>query len=279
MLYPGSMGAALAQAAGGPADSVLWASEGRSAQSAARARRAGLRDTGSVAALVRDSDIVISICPPHIAREVAQQVADAGGVELYLEANAVAPSTVEQVVTLLGADHVVDGAVVGPPPWEGHQAVLHLAGARAGEVEAVFAGSALTPSVVGERLGQASALKACFALQSKALPTLWAVLAAGAEYHGVGEALRAELLRDGIDLDANLQDLSRRATAKAWRWVGEMEQAALTFADAGLPDGFSAAAAQVYTRAAQGLDRAGPASNQDWVRAILSADQRSVNIG
>jgi hypothetical protein len=39
---------------------------------------------------------------------------------------------------------------------------------------------------------------------------------------------------------------ARSAERKGWRWVGEMEEIASTFASAGLPDGFHRAAAEVY---------------------------------
>ena len=35
---------------------------------------------------------------------------------------------------------------------------------------------------------------------------------------------------------------------KAWRWVGEMEEVAATFAGAGLPGGFGQASAEVFAR-------------------------------
>jgi hypothetical protein len=37
-------------------------------------------------------------------------------------------------------------------------------------------------------------------------------------------------------------------TAKAWRFAGEMDEIAGTFESAGLPDGFHAAAGEVYRR-------------------------------
>jgi hypothetical protein len=37
-------------------------------------------------------------------------------------------------------------------------------------------------------------------------------------------------------------------TKKAWRFVGEMEEIAATFAAAGMPGGFHEAAAEVYRR-------------------------------
>jgi hypothetical protein len=36
------------------------------------------------------------------------------------------------------------------------------------------------------------------------------------------------------------------AARKGWRWVGEMEEIAATFAAAGRPDGFDRAAAEVF---------------------------------
>lgn len=39
--------------------------------------------------------------------------------------------------------------------------------------------------------------------------------------------------------------------AQAWRFAGEMEEIALTFAEAGLPSGFHQAAAEVYRRLAE----------------------------
>jgi len=48
------------------------------------------------------------------------------------------------------------------------------------------------------------------------------------------------------DLPERSQRAARSAQAKGWRWVGEMEEIASTFAAAGLPDGFHRAAAEVF---------------------------------
>jgi hypothetical protein len=40
--------------------------------------------------------------------------------------------------------------------------------------------------------------------------------------------------------------VKRRLDGKAWRWAGEMQEAAATLAELGVPDGFSLAAAEVY---------------------------------
>jgi hypothetical protein len=143
---------------------------------------------------------------------------------------------------------VVDACVIGPPAWRPDTTQLWASGTAAGAVVELFAGSAVRARPLDARLGSASALKACYGLQSKAVPALWLALAAAAERYGVREALGSELARVGVDLDAELDRISRGAAPKAWRWIGEMEEAAATMAAAGVPDGFSAAAAEIYRR-------------------------------
>lgn len=255
ILHPGVMGAALGSALKPVAGAVIWAAAGRSVPTSKRAETADLVGVPDVAELARRSHVIVSICPPHAALDVAGQVADAldGRTDrpLYVDANAVSPDTVARIAGRLGAEHVVDGAIIGPPAWERGSTVLWLAGARAGEVAGLFAHSPFDARVLGSDLGAASALKACFGLQSKVIPALWLTLAQAARAHGVEDALRDELARDGIDYGARIGEATARSAAKAWRWAGEMEQAGDAFAAVGLPDGFSRAAAQVY-RAAGG---------------------------
>ena len=169
---------------------------------------------------------------------------------IYVDANAVSPATVQEIGELLGPDRVVDGAVIGPPAWEAGGTVLWLSGAAAKTVAGLFAGSPFEAQVLGPALGTASALKACYAVQSKALPAAWRAIADAAAAYGVQDALRGQLARDGVDLDAMVAALTARAGAKAWRWAGEMDEAAQALAAAGVPDGFSRAAAAVYRRMA-----------------------------
>lgn len=255
VLHPGAMGAALGSSLKGVAGAVIWAAAGRSDRTSKRAELADLVGVPDVAELVRRSHVVISICPPHAARDVAGQVADAltgrADRQIYVEANAVAPQTVRDIGDLLGPDRVVDATVIGPPAWEPGRTVLWLSGAAAGTVAELFAGSPFAPRVLGTDLGAASALKVCFGLQSKVVPALWLELAAAARGFGVLDALRGELDRFGVDHADRLQNAAGGGP-KAWRWAGEMDEAAAAIAAAGLPDGFSRAAAEVYRRLAGG---------------------------
>jgi hypothetical protein len=252
VLHPGAMGAALGSAVKPRAGVVIWAAAGRSPTTAKRAELADLVAVPDIAALARRSHLVVSICPPHaalaVAAEVARALADRPVAHrpLYLDANAVAPGTVAEIARLLGAERVIDGAVIGPPAYRAGQSVLWLAGPHARAVAALFADGVFGTRVLGERAGAASALKACFALHSKALPALWLQLAEAAGRAGVAAELRAELTRAGVNLDERLRAITERVGSKAWRWAGEMDEAATAMAELGLAEGFSRAAAEVY---------------------------------
>jgi hypothetical protein len=255
VLHPGVMGAAVGSALKPSASAVIWAAAGRSITTSKRAEIADLVGVPDLAELARRADVIISVCPPDAALEVAEQVATALGDRpdrpLYVDANAVSPATVGRIGALLGEGRVVDGSIIGPPAWEPGRTVLWLSGAGADAVAGLFAGSPFEATVLGPDLGAASALKACFALQSKALPAIWLAMAEAARAHGVEDALRAELTRAGVDVAAQLDGVAAGVGAKAWRWVGEMEEAGDTLAAVGVPDGFSRAAAEMYRRVAE----------------------------
>ena len=79
VLHPGAMGVTIAAtcAAGGGAD-VLWCPTGRSPESVDRAASAGLTGVETLAELVERSDVVVSVCPPGAALDVAAEVATVG---------------------------------------------------------------------------------------------------------------------------------------------------------------------------------------------------------
>jgi 3-hydroxyisobutyrate dehydrogenase-like beta-hydroxyacid dehydrogenase len=250
LLHPGAMGAALGAELRAAGHDVLWASAGRGEETGRRARDAGLRDAGTVADLARASDIVLSVCPPHAARDVATQVA--GLARVYVDANAVSPATARAVAeTIAGAGAVaIDGGIVGPPPGPGRAPSLLLSGAGAGDVAALFQGTSVRAKVVGTEIGAASAAKMAYAAWTKGSAALLLAVRAVARAEGVEEALLGEWDLSHPDLAATSERAAQGAAGKSWRWVGEMEEIAVTFRDAGLPGGFHEAAAAIYERLA-----------------------------
>jgi len=240
VLHPGAMGAAVAACLVGAGREVLWASEGRSPETAART--AGLRDAGSIAALARECELLLSICPPHAAVEVARSVAGFGGI--YVDANAISPDTARTIAGSIGAGYV-DGGIIGPPPVRAGTTRLYLSGARAGEAAAVFEGTSLDARVVEGDMA-ASALKMTYAAWTKGSAALLLAIQATAAELGVEALLRDEWDLSLPDAPRRLEAAREAADAKAWRWVAEMREIAATFAAAGQPDGFHRAAADVY---------------------------------
>src|ERR1700760_2989590 len=102
LLHPGEMGAAVGGCLVSVGHEVLWDPAGRSRASTGRALAAGLTGV-SFSRLVGRAQVILSICPPHAAREVAQQVAGAGYAGCYVDANAVSPGTAEEVAAIITA--------------------------------------------------------------------------------------------------------------------------------------------------------------------------------
>jgi len=270
ILHPGAMGISIAASAQKGGCEVYWAAEGRSAATRERAARFGLTEAGTVAELCAACTVVVSVCPPHAAEEVAGQVMGCGFRGLYLDANAIAPqraARIGQRMAEAGVDFV-DGGIIGGPAWEAGKTWLYLAGPRAGEMASCFAGSPLQTRVLGETIGQASALKMCYAAYTKGSSALLAAILATAERLGVREALYEQWTNDDAKMVGQATQRVRGATAKAWRFVGEMEEIAATWREAGLPGEFHDAAAMVYRRLAQFKD-AQPAPELETILAAL----------
>jgi 3-hydroxyisobutyrate dehydrogenase-like beta-hydroxyacid dehydrogenase len=250
LLHPGQMGAAIGAQLVGAGHTVLWCRAGRGESSARRADEAGLRGVGTLAELLAACEVVLSVCPPAAASEVAREVAGFGGI--YVEANAISPQRMIEIATLF--ESVVDGSIIGPPPRPDRSARLYLSGpaAAAERVRELFVGTQAEPVVLSSRIGDASALKMAFGSFNKASHALAAVSHALAEEYGVREALLAEADEAGGAL-AKIHRLPSVA-ARAWRWGPEMLEAADAFAAAGLPAELATGAAAVFDRWADDKD-------------------------
>jgi 3-hydroxyisobutyrate dehydrogenase-like beta-hydroxyacid dehydrogenase len=266
LLHPGEMGTAVGRCLAGAGHEVLWAAAGRSPATAARAGEAGLTAVPDVAEVAGRADVVLSVCPPHAALEVAREVSAAGFGGLYVDANAVSPATAREVagiVEAVGAGFV-DGGIIGTPPVAPGFIRLYLSGARAGEVLRLFAGTEVDARVVDGEPGGASAVKMAYASWTKGSAALLLAARALARAEGVEEALLAEWGISQPGLEGRSARSAGAAAAKGWRWVAEMEEIAATMAAAGLPDGFHLAAAEIYRRSQHA---AGP--TVDGVLAVL----------
>ncbi len=268
LFHPGEMGSVVGRCLTGAGHPVLWASDGRGAATAARAQAAGFTDAGTVAEAAAQAEVVLSVCPPHAAADVARAVS--GFTGLYVDANAISPRTSSDVAAIVAGNGAVyiDGGIIGPPPSAPGTTRLYLSGDEAPAVRALFAGTPLDARIVEAGPFSASSVKMAYAAWTKGSSALLLAARALAEAEGVSGDLLAEWALSQPGLDDRLRSAAQSASAKGWRWIAEMEEIAATMAAAGLPDGFHQAAAELYLR----TSAAPPQSTSDAaVAAVISA--------
>ena len=276
LFHPGNMGATIGAAAATSGARVIWASEQRSKVTQERARQAGLVDVESLANAVMQSDIVLSVCPPHAAVELARTVAKQNFPGIYVDANAISRATAERIgdIVTQGGASFVDGGIIGAPVKKAGTTRLYLSGTRAAEVADLFSQSMLNAKTIGATPGAASALKVAYAAWTKCTDALVLAICALAAHEGVDQALLDEWRISQPDLERKSNRAAAVAAPKAWRYVGEMEEIAATFEAAGLPTGFHNAAADICARLAPFKDLTDPPPTVAAVLAALRASAK-----
>jgi len=271
ILHPGDMGVAIAASAIHNGHHAYWASEGRSEQTRQRAEEHSLIDVGSLQELCKRCSIVLSVIPPSAAEEVAEQVSAQGFKGTYADFNAISPQRAQRIGRRLEAHGItfVDGGIVGPPPWQPKTTWLCLSGSASGVIASCFASGPVQTEILSDRAGDASALKMCYGAYTKGLTALIAGVLGTAENLGVRDSLMRRWADDGSGLDKSAARRVTRSADRAWRWVGEMEEIAATFEQAGMPPGFHMAAGDIYERLSQFKDQ--PAPDTDALLDALEA--------
>ena len=134
IINPGAMGISVAATMKNSGYAVLWAAQGRSEQSAARAAEHDLTDLGTMAALFDRSDALVSVCPPHTAEEVADQVIASGFEGIFVDANAIAAEKAQRIGRKMAAAGItfIDGGIIGEPAWEPGRTLPLFIGSRSG---------------------------------------------------------------------------------------------------------------------------------------------------
>lgn len=251
VLHAGQMGTIIGQQALKAGADVVWSVAGRSVATCRRAESAGLRRVADIDEVVAQSEIILAVCPPHAAEEVAASVADRGFAGTYVEGNPISPRRIRTIARILAANGaaVVDGCVIGPAEPGPSGMRLYLSGEpeSTADVTRAFELSDLRVLPLEGGIGAASALKLSYALSQKIGRALAAVSYALAEQHAVRGALRVEAeALTGNPLDD--PDYLRVVAPRGWRWAPEMAEISDALADAGLPDRLPLAAVDVFAR-------------------------------
>ena len=251
IISPGNMGHAVGRLLGSRGFAVVTSLAGRSPRTHGLAERAGIRDLGSIGALVAEADLVLSIMPPAAAVAAAQEVAAAmtaaGVAPPYADCNAIAPATTERIAALIGAAGApyIDAGIIGGPPANGSGPRLYASGPAA-HLLAPLAGGGLVVRDLGGAIGRASALKMCYAAVTKGTSALQFAQLAAASRLGVDQALAAELDESQTATYAGMRRALPGLPARAPRWIEEMRQIAATFEAVGVPGDFHRGAAALY---------------------------------
>ncbi|HJQ61652.1 MAG TPA: DUF1932 domain-containing protein [Burkholderiales bacterium] len=251
LMTPGDMGQAVAMQIKARGFTVCTALEGRSERSRTLAREAGLNDVGTVARLVAECEVVLSVMNPGAALDFAREAANAIRAgrhrTLIADCNAISPDTVHEIAALIEAagGRFIDGGIIGPPPRGKAKTNLYVSGPGACDLEAL-AGPQLAVHVVSERIADASALKMCYGALNKGTQALWLEVLVAAQRLGVDRLLEEQLRQSRADLYDWALGQFPILPPKAYRWVPEMLEISKTMGSAGITPKVFQGAADIY---------------------------------
>jgi 3-hydroxyisobutyrate dehydrogenase-like beta-hydroxyacid dehydrogenase len=250
LLSPGDMGHSVGQRLVENGLRVITCLQGRSERTRGLAAEAGIEDVESYAEMVRQADLLLSILVPAQAPRAAGRVANAlretGSDLVYVDCNAIAPQTVRAIADEIvsAGGRFIDASIVGGPPRGGSSPRFYASGPDTGPFE-TLADYGLHVVVLGDQIGQASAIKMCYAALTKGSAALMIELLAAARALGVSEALAQEFGQSQSAMWARMQRLPG-VPMKSRRWVGEMEEIAKCFAGVGMTPRILTGAADMY---------------------------------
>jgi 3-hydroxyisobutyrate dehydrogenase-like beta-hydroxyacid dehydrogenase len=250
VISPGAMGSALLHALGRGGSRTVTTLAGRSVRTKRFAAQTDVETMPELGAVVRESDVVLSVVPPEAARSVAlnvfREARKARRSTLFVDLNAIAPETARAIESEAPPRvEVVDGSISGPPPWRAGTTRIYLSGARAKEVRAL-SWNGVEAIVVGSEVGAASAVKMSTASVYKGSTALLAQALLAAQANGVLEHVLADLDAGAPELVAHVERRVASAAAKSGRYVHEMREIAATQAAASLTPELFDAIAEIY---------------------------------
>jgi 3-hydroxyisobutyrate dehydrogenase-like beta-hydroxyacid dehydrogenase len=230
---------------------VITCLDGRSERTRALAKDAGIEPVATYNQLVREADIILSILVPSEAKGAAERVAralgDTGEHTVYVDCNAIAPSTVKSIGSVIrsAGGIFVDAGIIGPPPKEKGKTRFYASGGEASRFD-VLNGHGLDVRVIGDQIGQASGIKMTYAALTKGTAALSTELLVAAWRMGLFESLKEEFMLSQAARFTALESGLSSMPPKSRRWVGEMEEIAKTFEELGLTPRMYLGAADMY---------------------------------
>jgi 3-hydroxyisobutyrate dehydrogenase-like beta-hydroxyacid dehydrogenase len=258
IIAPGAMGAAVGKRLADNGLRVLTSLRGRSQETVARAKSAGMAAAND--SEIAAADFILSILPPGDALALAERFAPAlkasNAKPVYVDCNAINPATVERVAAAVAPTECpfVDAGIIGAPPQPGDSGPRFYASGAAAPRFASLRDYGLDVRVLGGAMSAASALKMSYAGITKGTQAIGAAMMLAAMRSGSADDLFAELQASQKQLFPWLKRQLELMPPKAYRWVAEMQEIAGFVGDDPAAHELYAGAAHFYERFAQDFE-------------------------
>jgi putative dehydrogenase len=267
VIAPGMMGAAVGKRLVDNGVKVLTSLTGRSAETATRAKAAGMAVAGDEE--IAACDFILSILPPGDAVALAERFQPAlkasNAKPVYVDCNAINPKTVDRVAAVIAPTDCpfVDSGIIGSPPKPGDAGPRFYASGPAAPRFATLRQYGLDVRVLDGATSTASALKMSYAGITKGTQAIGAAMMLAATRAGSADALFAELSSSQKEMFAWFKRGLALMPPKAYRWVAEMHEIAGFVGEDPTAHELYEGAAHFYERIAEDFD-----GNQEDVKAL-----------
>ena len=258
VIAPGMMGAAVGKRLVDNGVKVLTSLTGRSAETATRAKAAGMAAAGDEE--IAACDFILSILPPGDAVALAERFQPAlkasNAKPVYVDCNAINPKTVDRVAAVIAPTDCpfVDSGIIGSPPKPGDAGPRFYASGPAAPRFATLRQYGLDVRVLDGAISAASALKMSYAGITKGTQAIGAAMMLAATRAGSADALFAELSSSQKDMFAWFKRGLALMPPKAYRWVAEMHEIAGFVGEDPTAHELYEGAAHFYERIAEDFD-------------------------
>ena len=250
ILSPGDMGSAVGRVLKQNGFNVFANLKNRSDRTRLLSQSAGISPLDSLDDLTKTCDVILSILVPSEALSVAEKVADSikSSCDLiYVDCNAIAPSTkkdISAIIENVGCKFVDSGIIGTPPSAAGNKPKFYVSG-RYAEDLLLLDDKGIEVKLIGNVIGQAAALKMCYASLTKGKMALYSSTLITANRLNIYEFLISELADSQKSMLQEMSGVNSLST-KAFRWVGEMNEISDTFHSQGITKNIHRGASEMF---------------------------------
>jgi 3-hydroxyisobutyrate dehydrogenase-like beta-hydroxyacid dehydrogenase len=213
----------------------------------------GVRRAATPADAVAGADWVISAVTADQSYKAAQSVLNAlASGQVFIDINSVSPrrkALTAEAVEARGAQYL-DMAVMAPVHPLGHATPVLLAGRADGSLVESLLGAGFVIDLVGERAGEATAVKMVRSVFVKGLEAITVECALAAAAAGVHDRVFTSLVRSypNIDWPVHIAHSFERTLRHGTRRAAEMRESAATLDEMGLIGGLAMQIADIQAR-------------------------------